>query len=222
MKTIKYLFALTILMVASFSTEAYHRVCFPTGEALAQNYEAKNGLLYMVKTPETSTGKLNIQMPVVDQGNFEGGVNLVCPIRNNIHATGEKSFINAPELYIGAAWTGVTTSISNMVSCDLVVRAGGEDVYRQGLQLIPLTNEFSREKSTSHNVEKRNSWIPEGFNEKAYLQSYGTRVTDTNYIDVVRENDSPSSFFECDVSPNFDVATSIMINVSAPTVTVVN
>lgn len=207
-------------MIASFSTEAYHRVCFPTGEALAENYEAKNGLLYMVKTPETSTGKLNIQMPVIDQGNFEGGVNLVCPIRNNITATGEMSFIIAPELYVGAAWGGVTTSISNMVSCDLVVRAGGEDVYRRALQLVPLNSDFSNLNSTSHNIEKRNTWTPEGFTQKAYLQSYGARVTDVNYILAVQNNSASNSYFECDVNPNFDILPSIAINVVSPNYTV--
>lgn len=220
MKFTKILLTAVLLLATSFAAQAYHRVCFPTGEALADNYEAKNGLLYMVKTPETSTGKLNIQMPVVDQGNFEGGVTLVCPIRTSGVATGTKGFTTAPELYVGAAWTGTTSSISSMVSCDLVVRSGGADVYRRNLLLGPLDPDFSRLTSTSHNIERRNSWIPEGFSQKAYLQSYGARTTDLNFVDALNDNLSSSAFYECQVNPNFDILTSIMFNVAGGNYTV--
>lgn len=216
----KKLIMLLVLLLTTFASQAYHRVCFPTNEALSTDYEAKNGLLYLVKTPDVSSGKLNIQMPVVDQGTYEGGVNLVCPLRTNASASGELGFIDAPEIYIGAAWTSTTTSISSMVSCDLVVKSKGADVYRRNMTLVPLTSDFSKIDSTNHNIEKRNTWTPEGFTQKAYLQSYGARVADVNYILAVQNNLPSNTYFECDVNPNFDILTSITINVNNPNYTV--
>ncbi|WP_125251918.1 hypothetical protein [Pseudoalteromonas sp. J010] len=132
----------------------------------------------------------------------------------------KSSYPDSPgEIYIGAGWfAGRVGDISSLVSCDVVARRKGQEVYRETLDISNEIDPSYRgyDNGYAYNITnlRLKPWLPDNESSGVVLKQYGAKVTSQAFRDVVsnKEAQVDHTYFDCTVDNDYSQADAITIN----------
>ncbi|MDK1290138.1 hypothetical protein [Pseudoalteromonas umbrosa] len=207
------------LLASAVSTStfasSYAMRCSLTGAQYTGTKTGEMGGMDQTVWQNAAGNRYGLGQPTLADEEFAGiPTQVICPVQVRSIVHSQYSDILS-ELYVGAAWlAGREGDISSIVSCDIVLRQKGREIFREPLNIInEVDSSFIRYTYWNYNISLGLAYTPEGETSPVVLKQYGLKLDSQAYRALATDNTNlpDSSYVDCTVNNDYSQAHAITI-----------